>query len=223
MDESGDLGFKQFSSGFFTIAFVFTINRYPSTENKTVRKTIKDLNSKRTKRQKIIEFKFTNDSDVTRKRFLNKIKSMDLTIGVITITKDSVIEELKADPARLYRYLVVENIISFLAEEYLKPWDPYNSISFVIDRSLSKSGIREFNKYCEGKLSYKTKMRDRYMESNITIRHEDSKAVSMLQVSDYIAGSVQRKFEHDNSEYYEIIKSKIKYFREWDWKDKIEW
>lgn len=224
VDESGDLGFKKNSSKFFTIGYVFTINRFPFIEKQIVKRTLKNINiGIKHHRRKISEFKFSNDSDRIRKKFLRKIKDMDIVIGVVSISKDSVREDLKGDTNFLYRYLVVDSIITVLVQEYFKAHDPYNSIKFIIDRSLSKIGRQEFNKYCDDKMSFRSWERDKKMESRVYVTHENSLNVQMLQVADYIAGAVQRKFEKNIPHYYSIISHKIKHKRKWDHYNKIEW
>lgn len=224
VDESGDLGFNSSSSQFFSIGYVFTYNRYPFTENKTIKRTLKNVNTRiKNKKLKLTEFKFSADSTKTRKKFLSKIKLMDIVIGVICISKDSVKEDLKKDPGRLYRFVIGDTIITQLVNDYFTRHDPYNSIKFVIDRSLSDCGQKEFNKYCEEKTSYRSWEQDRNIDYNISIRHEDSKAIPMLQVADYIAGATQRKFERSDSSFYDVVHNQIKYTKKWDYHDKINW
>jgi len=223
VDESGDLGFKSTSSKFFSIGYVFTINRHPFLEKKIVERTLKRINSKKNQKQKIPEFKFSNDSEKTRKKFLNVIKKMDIVVGAVCIRKDSVRADLKDDPDFLYRYLVVDSIITVLVQNYFQIQDHYNSVKFVIDRRLSKLSIIAFNKYCEDKTSFRTWEVSIHMDYHVTIAHENSQAVKMLQIADYIAGAIQQKFERGISIYYEIISDKIKHTREWDNNNEINW
>lgn len=105
-------------------------------------------------KNKIVEFKFSNNTDKTKYKFLEKIRTMDTVIGVICISKDSVKEDLKHDLSRLYRYLIVDTIITNLVRDYFQKDDPYNGIRFVIDRSLSINARKRFNEYCEQKASF---------------------------------------------------------------------
>ena len=45
----------------------------------------------------------------------------------------------------------------------------------------------------------------------------------MLQVADFIAGAVQKKFEREDSIFYDLIQDKIIYHEKWDWNNKINW
>ena len=224
IDESGDVGFNDKSSKFFTIGYVFTVNRYPSKENKKVKRLLKNINFGIKKHnKKISEFKFSNNTEITKMRFMRQIKKLDVNIGVVCISKDSVAPHLKNDSSMFYRYVVVENVISVLVNDYLKTFDPYNRIRFVIDRSLSKTEIKLFNDYCEEKISFKSHQRATDMDSFITIFHEDSKTVPMLQVADYVASATQRRFASGDSTYYDMISEKIKHHEKWDWHNKINW
>ncbi len=223
IDESGDVGFNDKSSKFFTIGYVFTL-RHPSEENKKIKRALTNINfGIKKQNKKLLEFKFSSNPEKTRKRFFREIKKLDINIGVVCISKDSVADHLKKDSSMFYRYVVVENVISVLVNDYLKTFDPYNRIRFVIDRSLSKTEIKLFNDYCEEKISYKSHQRAKDMDSFITILHEDSKTVPMLQVADYIAGATQRKFARGDSSYYDMISDKIKHHEKWDWNGKINW
>ena len=193
VDESGDIGFKR-SSEFFTVGYVFTVNKFPQKENRRMKKLLKNINLGIKKHnKKISEFKFSDNTHEIRKKVLHEIQKLDANIGVICISKDSVKAKLKKDPIRFYSYVIIENIATVLVNDYMKTYDPYNNIRFTIDRSLSKNQIKSFNEYCEEKISYKTHQRDQEMEIRTTIKHEDSKKVPMLQVADYIAGATQRK------------------------------
>ena len=222
VDESGDVGFKKKSSKFFTIGYVFTINKYPIKENEKIKRLIKNINTGiRNKKEKISELKFSQDTDMIKKKVLHNIQKLDVNIGVICISKDSVTQNLKKDSSMFYRYVIIENIVTLLVEEYLKIYDPYNKIRFTIDRSLSKNQIKAFNDYCEEKILFKVHEQSPEMEIHITILHEDSKKIPMLQVADYVAGATQRKITHCDSTYYDIISDKIKHKKIWDWNNKI--
>jgi len=224
VDESGDLGFGDGASSFFTIGYAFSYNRHPFAENSIVKRTLKKINDgTKKKKRKIPEFKFSADSEKTKCRFLCKIQEMNLIMSAFCISKDSVKNELKSDQGRLYRYLVVDTIITHLVNDYFKPHDPYNSIRLIIDRSLSKQKRKDFDKYCDEKTSFRSWEQDKNMDYKVTVIHEDSKAVPMLQVADYIAGLVQRKFQMNDSTFYDLLSNKIRYKEQWDQFGKIIW
>lgn len=224
IDESGDVGFTDKSSEFFTIAYVFTINRYPSEENKKIKRALKNVNHGIGQhKNKLSEFKFSSNPEKTRKKFLREIKKLDVHIGVVCVSKDSVKQFLKEDSSLFYRYVVIENVISTLVNDYMLTSDRYNRIKFIIDRSLSKNSMKSFNDYCEEKTAFKSYQKDRRMDVLPLISHEDSKLVPMLQVADYIASATQRKFARGDSSYYDMISDKIEHKVKWDWNGKINW
>lgn len=221
VDESGDMGFTDNASEFFTIGYAFTVDRFPEKENKTIKRVLKNINT--VQKKNIIEFKFSSNTDKVRKKFLKTIKKLDVELGVICISKDSVTSDLKKDPCRFYRYTVVDTIITHLVEDYFESYDHYNSIRFTIDRSLTKNAIDAFNQYCEDKIYYRTKEKSWKIDFTSNIHHEDSKNVPMLQVADYIASATQRYVVHGDPTFYEMYSNNLKYREKWDWNDKIDW
>lgn len=221
VDESGDLGFSPQSSPFFTLGYAIMLNQNSSIiENKT-RRLRKNMNRSK-KITGMQEFKFSNDSDKTRVRFLKKINKFDLKLGAVVVSKDSVKKELKTDKTLLYNYIAVHEIIDTIISFYLKPHSPYNTITYVIDKSTSVSED-DFNEYCEGKIKKLAKPRNFMSDIKTSIKHLDSKSDSRLQVADYVAGSVSTKFTRGKSKYYDMIKNKISHKKKWDWHDKINW
>lgn len=168
------------------------------------------------------EFKFSNDSDITRMRFLKKINTFELKLGAVVVSKDSVKQALKTDKSLLYIYIAVHEIIDTLVNQYLKPHSPYNNIIYTIDKNTSISE-KSFNEYCEDKIQYLAKPRNFVGDIKTSIRHLDSKFDSRLQVADYVAGSVSAKFTRGESKYYDVIKNKIRHKMKWDWNNKINW
>ncbi|MGI0058389.1 MAG: DUF3800 domain-containing protein, partial [Nitrosotalea sp.] len=184
VDESGDLGFSGKSSPFFTLGYAIMLNDNSKyIENKT-RRLRKNMNRSK-KITGMQEFKFSNDSDVTKMRFLNKIINFDLKIGTIIVSKDSVKSELIKDKALLYNYIAVHEVIDTIIGQYLKPNSPYNNIYYTIDKSSSVSE-KDFNEYCKEKIEYLAKPRKFVGNINAVIKHLDSKSHSCLQVADYV-------------------------------------
>ena len=202
---------------------MFTVNRHPVKENKTMKRVLKNINIGIKKHnKKIPEFKFSCNTDVVKKKVFRQIQKLDVNLGVICISKDSVKPHLMEDPSMFYRYVVIDTIVSALVKDYTRSYDNYNGIRFTIDRSLSKNQIKSFNNYCEEKISFRSRQLDSSAEIRTTILHEDSRTVPMLQVADYVASSTQRKITHCDSTYFDMISEKIQYKTKWDWNDKID-
>lgn len=221
VDESGDLGFSDRSSPFFTLGYAIMLNSTSNIIQNKTRRLRKNMNRCK-KITGMQEFKFSNDSDKTRMRFLKKINTFDLKLGAVVVSKNSVANHLKSDKTLLYNYIAVHEIIGVIVSEYLKPHTPYNNIFYTLDKSTSVSESA-FNEYCEEKIKILARPRNFMADIHTSIRHLDSKSDSCLQVADYVAGSVSAKFTRNESKYYDIIKNKIRHRKEWDWHNKINW
>jgi len=222
VDESGDLGFDKLASEFFVVSYVILVNTTSGFLAGKISRLLRNINLAKKPRGKISEFKFSNDDDKTRIKFLNKINSYDVKIGVVAISKDSVKQHLQKDLVYLYNFIVVDNIMKTIVNDYLNPYDPFNRILFVVDRSLSAKRRKQFNDYADKKAEFLTKQRNWNMEVIVTIRHENSEDTKLLQVADYVASSTSLKLR-GNSKYYDLIKNKISHKDKWDWKNKIQW
>lgn len=221
VDESGDLGFSEKSSPFFTLGYAIMLDDDSKfIENKT-RRLRKNMNRSK-KITGMQEFKFSNDSDTTKIRFLNKIVNFDLKIGTVVVSKDSVKQELKNNKTLLYNYIAVHEIIDTIIGQYLKPLSPYNHIHYTIDKNTSIS-VDDFNEYCEGKIESLARPRKFVGDIETSISHLDSKSHSCLQVADYVAGAISAKFTRNEPKYYDMIKHKIRHKQKWDWYNRINW
>ena len=101
--------------------------------------------------------------------------------------------------------------------------DPDNKLTITIDQRLPLEYIGQFNTSLKESLLSQVRDANPTMGIDITIMHENSKTSPILQVADYVAGTIQRKVRYDESAYYEIISDKIKYRTKWDVNDKIQW
>ena len=61
VDESGDIGFTDKTSQFFTIGYVFTVDRSSIKDSRAIQRALKNINAQ--SKKKISEFKFSTDSD----------------------------------------------------------------------------------------------------------------------------------------------------------------
>jgi hypothetical protein len=210
VDESGDLGFNPRSSKIFVVSYFITQDTERIRIN--TKRLLKRINNKY--KRTISEFKFSKDSHETRMRFFNLIKRMDIVVGCVVIEKRTVKDELKEKHLILYNYLTVNYVITNILSRY----EP-NRILFIMDKSLSKKSIMEFNNYLKGKVSWKSFVMNKN-ESDIDVCHINSQDEPCIQVADYLAGAVFSKFEHNNNIYYDLIKDKIQFKNSWG---RIEW
>lgn len=71
----------------------------------------------------------------------------------------------------------------------------------VIDEATAKIHHKEFNRVL-----------NKYLSKNIInkIRQKRSKNETMIQIADMIAGSIFRKYERGDDQYYQVIKNREK-------------
>lgn len=223
MDEAGDLGFCPQSSGSYVIGYVITTMTPFEVRTKCTR-LLREINKIAKPSSKISEFKFSANHHETRMKFLKLISKFQIDIGVMAIRKDSVSsDELKSNPNILYNYLAVNYVVPVIIRNYLKSTMPVNRIRFEIDQSLSKLGRRKFDDYFDSKLSFVKRKEGFKNDIYAEITHENSHNDVCLQIADYVASSCYAMTERGDTQYYDIIKHKIKYREKWDWHNKICW
>lgn len=196
LDESGDLGFKEGSSGYFVITIMKT------NDVTRISRCVKRIRQRRLKKKhmKIPELKANNSSPEIRRRFLRDIVKHDFEIHCIILPKEKVYDYLKTKKHRLYNYIigcVLPGAVAFL-----------RSIEIIVDKRSNKRVLREdFDDY----IKMKIEERFFFRKPQVKISHYDSENDAGLQAVDFISWSIFRKYERDDTEYYDIIKSKIKW------------
>jgi len=223
MDESGDLGFGSHASRSYAIGYVIMTASTPHFIRNKCCRLLRKVNTQLKPNSKISEFKFSNDSEETRLKFFRLISSFTIDAGVVAIMKDSVKANLKGEPNILYNYLTVHHVVPVIIRHYLKSTMPMNRIKFTIDRSLSRVNRDKFNYYFDKEISWIKRKEEFRSDILAEIEHENSQNDVCLQIADYVAGAVREKTERNDNNYYDIIKTKIKYKDKWDWNGKISW
>ncbi len=191
MDESGDLG--ELGSQYFTV--IVASVRDPKDFNRIIKRTRQRKLKK--KLHELNEIKAHTSSESIRKYVLQEINKVDCSILALVIFKEKVKNSFFNDKNKLYTYLC-----GLLLEQITLNAD---IIDITIDkRSSNKLLMDDFNQQIEQRIKNKIK--------NITvhIRHLESHASNELQVVDFIAWSVHRKYTKGDNSYYELIKGKIK-------------
>ena len=189
IDESGDCGFKfdRGSSKFLVIVAVYL------TDGNRIEEIINqlklDLNL-----SKEYELKFSRCKDKFRKEFFNLIRELPIKYKAIVVDKKKLSPpDLRFQPQQLYcelvRRLLYDNS------------PPLERAILVLDEATAKIHYREFNRVLK-----------KYLSKNIIskIRQKRSKNNTMIQIADMIAGSIFRKYEKGNEQYYQMIKDKEK-------------
>lgn len=204
LDESGDLGFdfvNKRPSKFFTVTIVALSGRDSNRELiKKVRLVIRrKLNPPKHRKRIVLELKGSQTTIDIKKYFYEKIKDVKFGIYSITLNKKCLFEKLTLDKARVYNYvarLVLDQI----------PFEKNNNdrVEFILDRSMGKPEIEEFNTYIrrqlEGRLS---------PNIPLEISHSHSDEQPGIQVADMFAWGIFHKYEYGDKEWYSCFEEKI--------------
>ncbi|KYK36466.1 MAG: hypothetical protein AYK18_11605 [Theionarchaea archaeon DG-70] len=186
LDESGDLGFTNKSSKFYSLALYRT--RFPKKIGKVV-KNIKN-NIYKKKKKKMMELKFYGSDERTRKYLFRKISTENIDIYSFTVNKTRVYKRFHEKRDIWNQYITSQLLLRIHVVG--------STAKLTIDRFLSQKKIDEYNRYLKKKLSRKIPF--------LKIKHESSDNNPCLQVADFIVGAFFQKYEHKKDQYCTIIK-----------------
>ncbi len=188
IDESGDLG--KVGSRYFIIAALCT------NKPELIYRCIKKIRERKLKKKlrDITELKGNNSSDIIRRAVLQKLMKCDCEIHIITLDKEKVYNYLFEHKDKLY------NFVAGILFDHLQ--DSTNHfLNVIIDKKDKKSILREdFNNYIKHKARWNVQ---------IDIVHMESETNKGLQMVDFVAWSVHRKYNHQDDSFYKIIEPKI--------------
>ncbi|MEM2822030.1 MAG: DUF3800 domain-containing protein, partial [Candidatus Pacearchaeota archaeon] len=146
--------------------------------------------------KKLVELKANNSNKKIREYILKKVKNSDCNIFAVVVNKSKILSQLYEVKDKLYNYLcgiLMDRIIL-----------PRYKIMIIIDKKHTNTLIREdFNNYIQKKI----KNKDPGLK--IEIFHKPSYMSNELQVTDFVAWAINRKFSFGDNYYYSIIKNKI--------------
>jgi len=195
LDESGDLGFGQGGTKYFTIAFVVVGDPIP------FRRCVKAVKEKyRIPRD--AELKGNTTRKVIKEDLLNRFLQLDMEMHAITVKKENVEPKLRKDTNILYNYMVGLSLVERILQE---PADAKVVIN-VDRRIISITSGFNFNQYLRYKIWYERERRDIDLEIN----HLDSHAAYAIQGIDVICNSIFRKYNSNNYALFNIIRGKVK-------------
>jgi len=190
IDESGDLG--KYGSKYFTIAAIVVDNPIK------LKRIIKKLRQRKLKKKikELPEIKANNSNVIIREFVLKKVKEMDCKVFAIVVCKNNIFNYLFDTQNKLYNYLcwILLKTINLKSKK----------IIITLDKKHTNTLIREnFDKYIIDKLCCSPN------NIKLEIYHKPSYSVNELQVVDFIAWSINRKFNANDDYYYKIIEDKI--------------
>lgn len=195
LDESGDLGFGEGGSKYFTIAFIAT------TDPVSLKRCVKRVKMKYHIPREV-ELKGNTTRPIIKKDLLSRLSRLELEIHAITVMKENVQPKLRRDPNILYNYMVGLSLIKRILEE------PENSkVIITIDRRIISitSGFK-FNEYVRYKVWYEAGRQDIDLEIN----HLDSHRSYEIQGADIICNSIFKKYNSNQYDLFNIIQNKVK-------------
>lgn len=211
LDESGDLGFD-FKKRKTTKKFVITLmvcysNGAREELRKAVKRTLKNKLKRNQKRKRSTrELKGTNTTLEVKKYFYRNIKNDDWTVYTLALDKLRVTHHLRTKVGKKKLY----NFLARLLLERLELSVVGQNVELVIDRSKNKDEIRDFNEYVlnqlEGLLPLNT---------DLYISHLSSRESAELQATDVFSWGIFRKYEKDDTAWYDIFRERISYETEY--------
>jgi hypothetical protein len=201
VDESGNLAVADQSSRILTLGAVATctpqeLDRIPLS-----------VRRKRLKRQlsSVPELKFHSSSSAVRMLVLGLVADLpEAQIAGISIDKTRLYAAGRLKGDAIYMLAVTELVSELLALQTGR-----GSLHLTFDaRPFEKALSRAFDRYViravEGEC---TRMRIAMPE--LRVSRFDSVNSKGLQVADFVAGAIRRKYEMDDSSYYDIIAPRI--------------
>src|SRR3989338_4889659 len=157
LDGSGDLGFdfvNKKPSKFFTIT-ILALSRQEANRQliKAVKITLRrKLNNPGHHKRMVRELKGTGTTLDIKKYFFEKVKGVKFGIYSITLNKKRVFERLAKDKSRVYNYIARKVLDEIPFEK-----NSNDRVELILDKSMVKQEITEFNSYIrrqlEGRLS----------------------------------------------------------------------
>ena len=195
LDESGDLGYSQGSTEYFTIAFALVKNPTP------FRRCVKKVKIKY-HIPRHMELKGTTTREVIKKDLLSRFSELDIEIYAITVKKENVEPKLRRNTNILYNYMVGLSLVERILEE---PADARVVID-VDRRIISITSGFNFNEYLRYKIWYEARRQDIDLE----IHHLDSHEAYAIQGIDVICNSIFKKYSSNDYKLFNIIQGKVK-------------
>jgi len=203
LDESGDLGFDFVTkkpSKFFTIT-ILAVNNINN--NRRIIKSVKNtLHRKFSKKDNVQELKGREISLDVKKYLYKQLKEVEFELYAMTLNKKRVFERLIKAKSRVYNWIakkVLERI----------PFEKNNNdrVELIIDKSMSKPEIVEFNSYIRKQLEARLDPK-----IPLDIYHWRSHENHGLQAADIFCWGIFQKYERSKTDWYEIYKKdKIKF------------
>ena len=191
IDESGDLGLR--GSKYFVLSALM-VKDYSFLD-----RIIKNMRRHKFKKElhKASEIKANKSSNELRRYMLEKLNEVEGARVLYSILEKKQLysEYLKDDKHKLYNY-VAGNLAKKIVLDDV-------DVEVKIDKSKGKQILRDdFNEYFEKCL------KEGSIINKATVYHSNSQNWSGLQFADILAWACFQKFEHNNSEFIDLVQKK---------------
>ena len=201
VDESGDLGFEQCASRYFTISAVTTTN---PTQLERIPQRVRRRRLKADLMRKS-ELKFHNSDAFVKKEVLRRVAALDgVSIVSVSARKAKVLHRQETNADRTYMEL-----LEVLARDVIWTDREAHAFNFILDmRPLQKAIARILDTYLLSEIRRECNEL-KIIPPDTCISRYDSLKSRGLQVADFVAGAIRRKHELGDPTYYDIISEKI--------------
>lgn len=142
------MGFTDKSSRYFVVGYV--IADCPLRLTVEVKRLFKKLNLRNNR--VVNEFKFSNDSEFVRNKFLKYISRSEIDAGQIVLRKTRVADHLRDNKPILYNFVIAEYIV----RDVIASYPDVAHINLHLDLSMSRKSRDSFNQYFAEKVSWKS-------------------------------------------------------------------
>jgi hypothetical protein len=208
LDESGDLGHYTESPG-ASKYFVITVLEVTNDQDKkaiekAVERTLKNKihQSRSYQTRSITELKATNTALAVKQYFYRQIETIPLYLYTVILDKTRFGNHLQFNHNRLYRF------ITHLVVKALPLETASTRMSFVLDQRMGGVALREFNELL--RLQIQSQIPP---QVPLFIDHENSNKIKSLQAVDLFSWGIFRKYEAQDTEWYDVFREKIKFER----------
>lgn len=200
MDESGDLGFNlnnKKTSRYFVVSFLFVQDKQQI--QKIVKKIFRGFNKVEVRSHHGVLHCY-KEKPKTRLRVLQELARQDISLLVIYLNKKNVRTKLQDEKHVLYNY-ITNILLDRTIRKKLLPKD--SQITLIASKRETNVFLNEnFRSYLTDQVKAK---HNHKLEVVIKTPSQDKG----LQIVDFCAWSMFRKYEHNDESYAKIIKNKV--------------
>ena len=194
LDESGDLGFGEGGSRYFTIAFTVMENPVP------FRRCVKKVKI-RHNIPRDVELKGNTTRLFIKEELLSRFAGLEIEVHSITVKKANVQLKLRRNTNILYNYMVGLSLGERILAEKTD-----TKVCVNIDRRVISVPALQIEEYLKSKVWLEGKRTDIDLEIN----HLDSHEAYAIQGIDIICNSIFRKYNWNNYRLFNIVQRKVK-------------